>query len=190
MSLSDSVPSDVAQRHGELSQQIDDANYRYYVLDSPTLSDAEYDALMREIRELEERHPELVTPDSPTQRVGAPITTDFATVQHVERMQSLDNAFNRDDLAAWVIRAEKEAGTVAAYLCELKIDGLAVALLYENGRLVRGATRGDGRTGEDITHNLRTIDDVPPRLTGDHIPELLEVRGEVYFPVKAFERLN
>jgi DNA ligase (NAD+) len=179
-----------AQRHAELSQDLDDANYRYYVLDSPTISDADYDALMREIRELEERHPELVTPDSPTQRVGAPITTDFATVEHVERMQSLDNAFNRDDLAAWVTRAEKEAGTVAAFLCELKIDGLAVALLYENGRLVRGATRGDGRTGEDVTHNLRTIDDVPTRLTGDNVPELLEVRGEVYFPVKAFERLN
>jgi DNA ligase (NAD+) len=203
MSLSDEVTARAAQRHAELSQEIDDANYRYYILDSPTLSDAEYDSLMREIRELEEQHPQLVTPDSPTQRVGAPITTDFATVDHVERMQSLDNAFNRDDLAAWVTRAEKEAGTVAAYLCELKIDGLAVALLYENGRLVRGATRGDGRTGEDVTHNLRTIDDVPTRLTGrvgagdesgvgtnTDVPELLEVRGEVYFPVKAFERLN
>jgi DNA ligase (NAD+) len=190
MSLSDGVPTQAAQRHAELSQEIDDANYRYYILDSPTLSDAEYDAFMREIRELEEQHPELVTPDSPTQRVGAPITTDFATVEHVERMQSLDNAFNPEDLTAWVTRAEREVGTVAAYLCELKIDGLAVALLYENGRLVRGATRGDGRTGEDVTNNLRTIEDVPMRLTGDEVPELLEVRGEVYFPVQAFERLN
>jgi DNA ligase (NAD+) len=203
MSLSDDVSARAAQRHAELSQEIDDANYRYYILDSPTLSDAQYDALMREIRELEEQHPQLVTPDSPTQRVGAPITTDFATVEHLERMQSLDNAFNTSDLAAWVTRVEKEVGTVAAYLCELKFDGLAVALLYENGRLVRGATRGDGRTGEDVTHNLRTIGDLPTRLTGragagdesgagtdPEVPELLEVRGEVYFPVKAFERLN
>jgi DNA ligase (NAD+) len=190
MTSTESDRPGAAQRHAELSQDIDDANYRYYVLDSPTISDAEYDGLMRELRELEERHPELVTPDSPTQRVGAPITTDFATVQHVERMQSLDNAFNTDELVSWIARAEREVGTVAAYLCELKIDGLAVALLYENGRLVRGATRGDGRTGEDVTHNLRTIDDVPTRLTGDDVPELIEVRGEVYFPVEAFGQLN
>jgi DNA ligase (NAD+) len=190
MTSTESEPARAAQRHAELSQDIDDANYRYYVLDSPTISDADYDRLMRELRELEERYPELVTPNSPTQRVGAPITTDFATVEHVERMQSLDNAFNKTELEAWIARAEREVGTVAAYLCELKIDGLAIALLYENGRLVRGATRGDGRTGEDVTHNLRTIDDVPTRLTGDDVPELLEVRGEVYFPVEAFERLN
>jgi DNA ligase (NAD+) len=190
MTSTESEQARAAQRHAELSQDLDDANYRYYVLDSPTLSDAEYDGLMRELRDLEERHPGLVTPDSPTQRVGAPITTDFATVEHVERMQSLDNAFNKAELEAWIARAEKEVGTVAAYLCELKIDGLAVALLYENGRLVRGATRGDGRTGEDVTNNLRTIDDVPTRLTGDEVPELLEVRGEVYFAVEAFERLN
>jgi DNA ligase (NAD+) len=203
MTSIESEAAQPAQRHAELSQDIDDANYRYYVLDSPTISDAEYDRLMRELRDLEERHPELVTPDSPTQRVGAPITTDFATVEHVERMQSLDNAFNKPELEAWIARAEKEVGTVAAYLCELKIDGLAVALLYEHGRLVRGATRGDGRTGEDVTNNLRTIDDVPTRLTGPagagaengaetkaEVPELLEVRGEVYFPVEAFERLN
>ncbi|HEX6469052.1 MAG TPA: NAD-dependent DNA ligase LigA [Streptosporangiaceae bacterium] len=190
MTSTESEQARAAQRHAELSQDIDDANYRYYVLDSPTISDADYDALMRELRELEERHPELAGPDSPTQRVGAPITTDFATVEHVERMQSLDNAFSEAELESWVTRAEKEVGTVAAYLCELKIDGLAVALLYERGRLVRGATRGDGRTGEDVTNNLRTIGDVPTRLTGDDVPELLEVRGEVYFPVKEFERLN
>jgi DNA ligase (NAD+) len=184
------VPDEVRRRHAELAQQIDEANYRYYVLDSPTISDAAWDELMREIRGLEEAHPELVTPDSPTQKVGAPITTDFATVQHLERMQSLDNAFGAEDLAAWVTRAEKEVGTVAAFLCEPKVDGLAVNLTYENGRLVRGATRGDGRTGEDVTHNIRTIDLVPDRLKGDRVPELLEVRGEVYLPVEAFGKIN
>src|SRR4051812_3657248 len=145
---------------------------------------------MREVRRLEEEYPELVTPDSPTQKVGAPITTDFATVQHLERMQSLDNAFGAEDLAAWVLRAEKEVGTVAAFLCEPKIDGLAVNLTYENGRFVRGATRGDGRTGEDVTHNIRTIEAVPDRLTGEGVPELLEVRGEVFLTVEAFGKIN
>jgi DNA ligase (NAD+) len=184
------TPDEARQRHGDLTQELDDANYRYYVLDSPTISDADYDRLMREILALEDEHPELVTPDSPTQKVGAPITTGFETVEHLERMQSLDNAFSTDDLSAWVTRAEKEVGTVASFLCELKIDGLAVNLTYEHGRLVRGATRGDGRTGEDITNNIRTIDAVPTQLTGEDIPDLLEVRGEVYLPVEAFEKLN
>ncbi|GAA0329454.1 NAD-dependent DNA ligase LigA [Actinoallomurus spadix] len=184
------VPDAVRQRHAELASELDEANYRYYVLDSPTISDADYDRLMREIQALEKAHPELVTPDSPTQRVGAPITTDFATVEHIERMQSLDNAFSTDDLSAWLTRAEKEVGSVADFLCELKIDGLAVNLTYENGRLVRGATRGDGRTGEDVTNNIRTIEAVPLQLEGDDVPELLEVRGEVYLPVEAFEKLN
>ena len=160
------------------------------MLDSPTISDAEYDRLMREIRELEAEHPELVTPESPTQRVGAPIMTEFETVEHLTRMQSLDNAFSTDDLSAWLTRAEREVGAVARFLCELKIDGLAVSLTYENGRLVRGATRGDGRTGEDVTNNIRTIETIPHRLDGGDVPELLEVRGEVYLPVEAFERLN
>ncbi|GLZ15112.1 DNA ligase 1 [Actinomadura sp. NBRC 104425] len=190
MTLSDGVPTEAAQRHAELSREIDEANYRYYVLDRPTLSDAEYDALMRELRELEAAHPELVTPDSPTQRVGAPIVTDFATVEHLERMQSLDNAMNAEELAAWDERVRREVGEVAAYLCELKIDGLAVALIYENGRLVRGATRGDGRTGEDITPNIRTIEAIPTRLAGDGWPELLEVRGEVFLPREGFEQVN
>ncbi|GAA2093254.1 NAD-dependent DNA ligase LigA [Actinomadura alba] len=189
MSLSQDA-SGQAARHAELCQDIDDANYRYYVLDDPTLSDAEYDGLMRELRELEESHPELVGPDSPTQKVGAPITTDFTTVEHVERMLSLDNAMNSDELSAWGERVEREAGPGSGYLCELKIDGLAVALLYQNGRLVRGATRGDGRSGEDVTNNIRTIAAIPTQLTGDEVPELLEVRGEVYLPVKSFEELN
>jgi DNA ligase (NAD+) len=184
------VPDEVRRRHAELAQEVEEANYRYYILDSPTISDAAYDERMQEILRLEEAHPELVTPDSPTQKVGAPITTDFATVKHLERMQSLDNAFGDEDMAAWVTRAEKEVGTVAAFLCEPKIDGLAVNLTYENGRLVRGATRGDGRTGEDVTHNIRTIAAVPDRLTGPGVPELLEVRGEVYLTVEAFGKIN
>jgi DNA ligase (NAD+) len=184
------VPGEARRRHAELAQEIDEANYRYYILDSPTISDAAWDERMRELVALEREYSELVTPDSPTQKVGAPITTDFATVKHLERMQSLDNAFGAEDLAAWVTRAEKEVGTVAAFLCEPKIDGLAVNLTYENGRLVRGATRGDGRTGEDVTHNIRTIGTVPDRLTGDGVPEVLEVRGEVYLTLEAFEKIN
>ncbi|MFC4050820.1 NAD-dependent DNA ligase LigA [Actinomadura syzygii] len=190
MTMSDAVPSEARQRHLELTRELDEANYRYYVLDRPTLSDADYDRLMRDIRALEERHPELVTPDSPTQRVGAPIVTDFATVQHLERMQSLDNAMTADELLAWDERVVKEVGEVAGYLCELKIDGLAIALTYEKGRLVRGVTRGDGRTGEDVTNNVRTIDDVPHRLEGDGWPDVLEVRGEVFLPVEGFEQVN
>ncbi|MEO3827209.1 NAD-dependent DNA ligase LigA [Actinomadura sp. B10D3] len=189
MTMSD-VPAEARQRHLELSEELEDANYRYYVLDQPTLSDADYDRRMREIRELEERYPELVTPDSPTQKVGAPIVTDFATVQHLERMQSLDNAMSADELRAWDERVVKEVGTVAGYLCEPKIDGLAIALTYEKGRLVRAVTRGDGRTGEDVTNNVRTISDVPGRLSGDGWPDVLEVRGEVFLPVEGFEQVN
>ncbi|WP_149257901.1 NAD-dependent DNA ligase LigA [Actinomadura sp. K4S16] len=190
MTMSDGVPTEARQRHKELSERLDEANYRYYVLDQPTLSDADYDGMMREIRELEERHPELVTPDSPTQKVGAPIVTDFATVQHLERMQSLDNAMSADELLAWDERVVKEVGEVAGYLCELKIDGLAIALTYEKGRLTRGVTRGDGRTGEDVTNNVRTIADIPSRLAGDGWPDVLEVRGEVFLPVEGFEQVN
>ncbi|MEV5827546.1 NAD-dependent DNA ligase LigA [Spirillospora sp. NPDC052242] len=190
MTTSDGVPSEARQRHLELSERIDEGNYRYYVLDQPTLTDAEYDRMMRELRELEERHPELVTPDSPTQKVGAPITTDFATVAHLERMQSLDNAMSADELLAWDERVVKEVGEVAGYLCELKIDGLAIAVTYERGRFVRAVTRGDGRTGEDVTHNVRTIADVPGRLAGDGHPDVLEVRGEVFLPVEGFEQVN
>ncbi|GAA2573402.1 NAD-dependent DNA ligase LigA [Actinomadura fulvescens] len=184
------VPTEAAQRHARLSQEIDEANYRYYVLDNPTWTDAEYDRRLRELQALEADHPELVTPDSPTQRVGAPIVTDFATVAHLERMQSLDNAMSADELLAWDERVVKEVGEIAGYLCELKIDGLAIALVYENGRLVRGVTRGDGRTGEDVTNNIRTIADVPARLAGSGWPETLEVRGEVFLPVEGFEQVN
>ncbi|MCX9191831.1 DNA ligase (NAD(+)) LigA [Carbonactinospora thermoautotrophica] len=189
--LVEGVPARVRERHAELVQEISDHQYRYYVLDRPTISDAEFDELMRELQELEERYPELRTPDSPTQKVGGAISTEFTPVEHLERMLSLDNAFSEEELAAWFQRVEKEVGREASFLCEPKVDGLAVALVYEHGRLVRGATRGDGRTGEDVTPNIRTIDDVPDRLAPKHpVPELLEVRGEVYFPVERFEELN
>ncbi|GAA3197574.1 NAD-dependent DNA ligase LigA [Actinocorallia longicatena] len=177
-----------AERHAELSRELEEANYRYYVLDQPTLSDIDYDTRMRELLELEEAFPELVTPDSPSQKVGAAITTDFASVQHLERMQSLDNAMDFDELTTWCERLE--AGVeIGDYLCELKIDGLAIALTYEKGHLVRGVTRGDGVTGEDVTNNVRTMPSVPTRLTGD-FPDLVEVRGEVFMPVEVFVKLN
>ncbi|MFF4775105.1 NAD-dependent DNA ligase LigA [Microtetraspora fusca] len=179
------------ERHAELAELVEEANWRYYVLDSPTVSDAQYDAWMRELKELEQKHPDLRTPDSPTQKVGAPISTEFAAVEHLQRMESLDNAFDEAELAAWQARAERLAETEPGpYLCELKIDGLAVALLYEKGRLVRAATRGDGRTGEDVTPNVRTVRGVPHRLTGDDVPDLVEVRGEVFLPVEGFRQLN
>ncbi|MFC4588320.1 NAD-dependent DNA ligase LigA [Sphaerisporangium corydalis] len=185
------TPAGARERHAELAELADDANWRYYVLDTPTVSDGEYDAWMRELRELEEAHPSLRTPDSPTQKVGAPISSDFTPVQHLRRLESLDNAFNDADLAAWQARAERllEADP-GPYLCELKIDGLAIALVYEKGRLVRGATRGDGRIGDDVTANVRTIANIPHRLTGEDIPDVLEVRGEVFLLVEGFETLN
>jgi DNA ligase (NAD+) len=187
------VPVDARDRHAALAQELDEHRYRYYVLDRPTTSDGQYDAMFREITALEERYPSLRTPDSPTQKVGDVYSTDFAPVEHLERMMSLDNAFTDAELVAWAQRVEREVGTGAEYLCELKVDGLAVALVYEDGRLVRGATRGDGHAGEDITPNIRTIDEVPVRLKradGWVVPELVEVRGEVYFPVAKFEELN
>jgi DNA ligase (NAD+) len=187
------VPVDTRDRHAALALELDEHRYRYYVLDRPTISDGQYDAMFREITALEERYPNLRTPDSPTQKVGDVYSTDFAPVKHLERMMSLDNAFTDAELVAWAQRVEREVGAGAEYLCELKVDGLAVALLYEDGRLVRGATRGDGHAGEDITPNIRTIDEVPVRLKradSGVVPELVEVRGEVYFPVAKFEELN
>ncbi len=184
------VPVRTRERHAELCRDLDDHAYRYYVLDDPTVSDAEYDALLRELEQVEGRYPSLCTPDSPTQKVTGTYSTLFTPVAHLERLLSLDNVFTDEELDAWARRAEREVGARTDYLCELKIDGLAVDLVYEAGRLVRGATRGDGRTGEDITPNLRTLADVPSRLSGSPAPELLEVRGEVYFPVAAFTELN
>jgi DNA ligase (NAD+) len=187
------APAEARERHRDLSEQIEDASYRYYVLDRPTLSDAEYDRMMKELEGLESDYPDLRTPDSPTQKVAGAVSTLFTPVDHLERMMSLDNTFTREELDAWAARIAREVGDGAEYLCELKIDGLAVNLTYEDGRLVRGATRGDGRTGEDITPNVRAVEGVPSRLTkadGHPVPALLEVRGEVYFPVADFETLN
>jgi len=182
--------SDAARgRHAELSVEIAENDYRYYILDSPLVSDAEYDKQMREIRELEEQYPELRTPDSPTQRPAGGVATQFTPVRHLQRMLSLDNAFSAEELDAWAARAARLGGG-GPYLCEVKIDGLAVAIVYRNGALVRGATRGDGTTGEDITPNVRTISAVPGRLTGPDVPAELEVRGEVFFPVAGFHELN
>jgi len=174
----------------ELRERLNYHSYRYHVLDDPEVSDAEYDELMNELRTLEERFPELITPDSPTQRVGATPADLFAPVPHRSPMLSLDNAFSREELEAWAARVERGVGAGALYSCELKIDGVAVALTYEDGVLTKGATRGDGRVGEDITANVRTIRSVPSRLLGKTPPAYLEVRGEVYLPVRAFERLN
>jgi DNA ligase (NAD+) len=175
----------------ELRETINHHRYLYHVLDRIEISDAEYDELMRELEKLEAEFPELTTPDSPTQTVGAAPATLFAPVEHRSPMLSLDNVFASDELIAWAARVERAIGPGAArYACEQKIDGVAVALTYERGVLVRGATRGDGRTGEDITANVRTIAAVPRRLKLDRPSDVLEVRGEVYFPVDAFERLN
>ena len=175
----------------ELRREINDHNYRYHVLDSPVVSDAQYDALMTELQELEERYPDLVTPDSPTQRVGAPPAEGFATVEHPVALLSLANAFDGPQLAAWHKRVQGLLdGASFDLVCELKIDGLAIALTYEGGRLVRGATRGDGLQGEDVTLNLRTIRSIPLALLGNRHPRRFEVRGEVYLPRAAFDRLN
>ena len=177
------------QRHAQLAQEVEDLAYRYYVLAQPTASDAEYDEKMRELTELEKRWPDLRTPDSPTQKVMESLSTDFAPVKHLERLLSLDNVFSDDEFNAWSQRATREV-PVPGWLCELKIDGLAVDLVYEGGRLVRAATRGDGVMGEDVTLNVRTIDSVPSTLSGGKAPELLEVRGEVFLPTASFEQLN
>ncbi|MEU2798850.1 NAD-dependent DNA ligase LigA [Streptomyces sp. NPDC006854] len=186
-----SVPADVREEHALLAERIEEHRFRYYVKDQPVVSDAEFDRLMRSLEVLEEQHPALRTPDSPTQKVAGPYVTEFTSVEHRERMLSLDNAFDDEELAAWADRVAKETGTPDHhFLCELKVDGLAVNLTYEHGRLTRAATRGDGRTGEDITPNVRTIAEIPHRLKGEDIPALVEIRGEVFFPMEGFEELN
>jgi DNA ligase (NAD+) len=179
-----------AHEHAALAQQLDEDAYRYYVLDAPTAGDRDYDVRMRRLEALEDAYPQLRTPNSPSQRVAGTYSTLFTPVEHLERLLSLDNAFSEEELTAWAQRVEREAGEVPGFLCELKVDGLAIDLVYRDGRLVRAATRGDGRTGEDVTPNIRTIGVIPARLTGDDVPSVLEVRGEVYFPSAAFEALN
>jgi DNA ligase (NAD+) len=175
-----------------LRRDIEYHSHRYYDLDDPEISDAEFDALVRELRALEDAHPELVSPDSPTQRVGGTVSATFAEVRHRAPMMSLDNAFSFEELVAWGKRMERYISRAVEFVCELKIDGIAISLLYEEGRYVRAATRGNGFTGEDVTENVRTISVVPRRLTvpPDRTPAVLEVRGEVYMPLSAFEELN
>ena len=188
------IPDGARHRWTELAEEIRGHQFAYYVRDAPTISDAQYDTLLHELQALEEEHPGLRTPDSPTQTVGGTFSTEFAPVDHPERMLSLDNVFSEEELRGWAERVERAAGGdpthPVSYLCELKIDGLAVDLVYEQGRLTRAATRGDGRTGEDVTLNVRTIEGVPHLLAGPGVPPVLEVRGEVFFPVAAFADLN
>lgn len=188
------MDSDIQRQWGELADEVRGHQFRYYVKDAPVISDGQFDELLRRLTALEEQYPELRTPDSPTQLVGgAGFVTEFRSVDHLERMLSLDNAFSSDELTAWDARVRGDIGEEPEYLCELKIDGVALSLVYENGVLVRGATRGDGRSGEDVTLNARTIEDVPERLAKSEkypIPALLEVRGEVFFRLEDFEALN
>jgi DNA ligase (NAD+) len=179
-----------AARADELRAAIAHHNRLYHELDAPELPDAEYDALVVELRAIEEQHPELRTPDSPTQAVGSAPSAQFAPVEHKVPMMSLDNAFSFEELAAWGKRMERYISGDVDYVCELKIDGVAMSLLYEAGELVRGATRGDGRVGEDVTANVRTIAAIPKKLQGRAVPSVVEVRGEVYMPTAAFEALN
>jgi DNA ligase (NAD+) len=182
--------SNARARSEELREAINHHSYRYHVRDEPEISDYEYDQLVRELEGIETEFPELITPDSPTQRIGGAPAQLFAPVEHRARMLSLDNAFSWEELEAWGKRVERAIGTDVRFACELKIDGLAVVVSYERGLLKRGATRGDGETGEDITANIRTVRTVPVRLRGSGHPEVLDVRGEVYLPVKGFERVN
>lgn len=192
-----SIPPDVQKRVDELHKLLHYHNYRYYVLDDPEISDSEYDRLMRELQDIEEQYPEARTPDSPTQRVGAPPLDAFEEVRHLVPMLSLNNAFTDEEVIAFEKRLldrlnknrDKPLNTLE-FACEPKLDGLAVSLLYENGLLIQAATRGDGETGENITENVRTIRTVPLRLRGDNIPTRLEVRGEVFMPKASFEALN
>ncbi len=189
----DVPPDDAREEHRLLAEEIEEARWRYFVLDTPTLDDADYDRRMRRLQDLEEQFPELRTPDSPTQRVGGAVSTEFTAVDHLRPMESLDNAFSTDELDRWFARLARDGVESPDLLCELKVDGLAINLLYERGRLVRALTRGDGATGEDVTPNVKTIDVVPHRLTGTDefpVPALVEVRGEVFLPKAAFERLN
>ena len=186
-------PESARARWAELVEAVEAARSRYYVDDAPTLSDAEYDALYRELEELEAAHPELVTSDSPTQSVGGARSEMFEPVEHLQRLLSLDNAFSVEELEVWAARLERDLGALPAMLCELKVDGLAVDLVFEAGRLRSLATRGDGRVGEDVTYNVRHIPAIPTALRGDGghpVPALVEVRGEVYFPLEDFESLN
>jgi DNA ligase (NAD+) len=183
------MTSKARHRMTELINEIRDHQFKYYVLDQPTITDAQFDELLRELQILEDKNPELREPDSPTQHVGGGFSTQFEQRDHIEKMMSLDNVFDSDELSQWFDRVEKEISQ-PQYLCEVKVDGLAINLTYENGVLVRGLTRGNGVTGEDVTLNVKTIKNLPHQLKGDSAPTLIEVRGEVFFPIAAFNELN
>lgn len=176
-------------RMTELINEIRDHQFKYYVLDEPTISDAQFDDLLKELQQLEDKNPELREADSPTQHVGGGFSTQFEQRDHIEKMMSLDNVFDVNELSTWFDRVEKEI-SAPQYLCEVKVDGLAINLTYENGNLVRGLTRGNGTTGEDVTLNVKTIKNLPHLLQGKEIPALIEIRGEVFFPIAAFNELN
>lgn len=183
------MSNEARHRITELTQEIRDHQFKYYVLDAPSITDAAFDKLLKELEALEAKHPELLEPDSPSLGVGGGFATTFDQHDHIEKMMSLDNVFDNDELATWFDRVEKESPTLE-YLCELKVDGLAINLLYENGQLTRALTRGNGVTGEDVTLNVKTIKGLPHTLSGKNIPSLIEVRGEVFLPVAAFNQLN
>jgi DNA ligase (NAD+) len=181
-----------ARRARQLRGQLEEHNYRYYVLDDPSIADSEYDALFRELQALEQAHPELLDPASPTQRVGGAPVAGFGTVRHAQPMLSLENAFGEAEVVAFDRRVRERLDVPGEidYSAEPKLDGLAVSLVYEGGLLARAATRGDGETGEDVTHNVRTIRALPVRLRGRDLPAAVEVRGEVYMPRAGFDALN
>ena len=187
--MSDSKSSQIRHKIQELSESIKDHQFKYYVLDDPTITDAEFDKLWKELLALEAKHPQYKLPDSPTSDVGGGFATHFEQHDHIEKMMSLDNVFDAEELDAWFDRIEK-TGAKNSWLCEVKVDGLAINLLYEKGRLTRALTRGNGTTGEDVTLNIKTIKSVPTELSGKNLPDTLEVRGEVFFPIKAFDDLN
>ena len=183
------MSNEARHRITELTQEIRDHQFKYYVLDAPSITDAAFDKLLKELEALEAKHPQLLEPDSPSLGVGGGFATTFDQHDHIEKMMSLDNVFDNDELATWFDRVEKESPS-PEYLCELKVDGLAINLLYENGQLTRALTRGNGVTGEDVTLNVKTIKGLPHTLSGKKIPSLIEVRGEVFLPVAAFNQLN
>ena len=190
------VTGDPAARIEALRREIEHNSYLYYAKDAPAISDAAFDSLMHELRALEAAHPELIDPSSPTQRVGGYVGDQFAPIQHERRMYSLDDAMGAEELDEWLDRVREFFGSIPELVCELKIDGSSVAFTYENGRLMRAATRGDGTTGEDITVNVRTVKDVPLRLRADAADGIrdagvpIELRGECYMPKASFEALN
>lgn len=193
ISAAGDIPEEARHEWADLAEQVQTHQFSYYVRNASVVSDAQFDELFARLQALEETHPGLRSPDSPTQKVGGTFSTEFTAVDHLERMLSLDNAFDADEMREWAERVAREAGGAEVhYLCEPKIDGLAINLLYEEGRLVRAVTRGDGRTGEDVTHNVRTIEGIPHRLSESEVrvPAQVEIRGEIYFPVAAFEELN